>query len=913
MADILALPERQRQIATWMIRRKDSTLPEVAAHLGEAESVVRRDLAALVEQGIVQEVWAAGASHYYIDLARRRGSQVAEMIYQVQTPGNPLGTILNPSGEVAVRAGERFELSVTVANQGNVSALVDIFIDESSTLVRQWCRSPHERLALGAGQTSEVFFEFEVPVATAPGPYDYLLAIDAPQHYPEDTPILHQGRLQVLPLIQETRKGYDPTFTLQPTTSSIAPALVQPGTLLEISAIVHNRSDRVDRFRLTCPDLAVDWYRVSYPEGLPTAGIVVTADGLELNPGDRGEIQLAIAPPVDTRAGVYSPTVRLYCANQPDLVLLDVVYLQVLPIYLLNVELLTLVGRVRNRAGLFTLQLHNAGNTPRELVIYANSADGADWCTLTVTPARVQLQPGESQQVRLQVQPTQKWWRHSFVSRRLNFVVELEDVEQLPLTNTRFQGVLVWDGRPWWHLLLLILTILGTIGAIALLIWWFFPRPLAPPEIVEFAPASNAYQEANGEGVRLNWTIANPTQLQTLRLQGVSPDGVTISGPVEYDWRRGIPNTLRDYCAIEQELVCQNVPTDARQAGDYVFELSALGKRKNDTPATRQTNTVRIEPIPLPQVVELAPTQPTYQEASTAADATPEPTAGEILLNWTISHPDRIRELKLIGRAPDGTVNRPLTTYDFSRGIPDALGELCAIASEGLRCENVPTNAREAGTYVFELTVIPQTSTEEPPTQKTDPIKIEPTVIPIEIVEFQVNGTDALPKYLIEVEPDEPILLTLSWQVEGGDDLKTELLPAPGTVATEGSVSYPLSQTPGSETITLQVTNAAGEQVSRSVTIETFSTPPPEPIPLPPPPPPATAGSATTTVPVLEPPAPSSGAAPSAPGATSPPGAAEPSPSPSQPTPLPPPPGASPPIPPDRNSPPPAELPPQVH
>jgi hypothetical protein len=62
--------------------------------------------------------------------------------------GKPLAVIPNPSGDYAVIAGSTFELCVTVSNKGNQSALIDIYIDEVSQMLRQWCDSPFERLAL---------------------------------------------------------------------------------------------------------------------------------------------------------------------------------------------------------------------------------------------------------------------------------------------------------------------------------------------------------------------------------------------------------------------------------------------------------------------------------------------------------------------------------------------------------------------------------------------------------------------------------------------------------------------------------------------------------------------------------------------------------------------------------------------
>ncbi|HEY9653716.1 MAG TPA: transcriptional regulator, partial [Coleofasciculaceae cyanobacterium] len=473
MADILDLPPRQRRIAHWMLRKKECTLPEVVEYLGEDEDLVYGDLNTLVQKGFFQEVQAAGTSRYYLKLARKEGSEVAEMIYQVQTPGKPLAIIISPSGEVVTSPGSTVELCVTVSNQGNESALIDIYIDEVSDIPLQWLASPRERLALGRAQTSEVFFRFKIPADTLPGSYDYTLVVDAREHYPEYTPILNSGRLRVVPQVQEARTFNDPTFSLQPPTSSTTPASLQPGEQLSAIALVHNRSHQVDRFRLTCPDLPHDWFRVIYPEGLPQLGIIVEAEALELNPGDQGQIQLWLKPPPDTWAGIYSPTIRLYSTNNPDLVLLDVFYLQVLPVYLLNVDIITLVGKVRDRAGVFELRLQNLGNTVRNIIVRARSQDERESCTYTLTPERVQIQPGESMVVNLQVQPPQSWWRRPFYGRVFNFLVELEDTEQFPIPNAQFQGVLMWEPRPWWHFLLLILTILGAIGLIIFLIWWF--------------------------------------------------------------------------------------------------------------------------------------------------------------------------------------------------------------------------------------------------------------------------------------------------------------------------------------------------------------------------------------------------------------------------------------------------------
>ncbi|MEQ8963358.1 MAG: hypothetical protein RLP02_36555, partial [Coleofasciculus sp. C2-GNP5-27] len=49
IADILALPERQRQIALFIRREEGHTLPEIADHLNEDEQAIAIELDELVQ------------------------------------------------------------------------------------------------------------------------------------------------------------------------------------------------------------------------------------------------------------------------------------------------------------------------------------------------------------------------------------------------------------------------------------------------------------------------------------------------------------------------------------------------------------------------------------------------------------------------------------------------------------------------------------------------------------------------------------------------------------------------------------------------------------------------------------------------------------------------------------------------
>ncbi|NEO85213.1 MAG: hypothetical protein F6J87_13330 [Spirulina sp. SIO3F2] len=917
-----------------------------------------------------------------------------------KTIGSPFGIILNPSGGLTVMAGQTGTLSLSLINEGGTAPLVNAFIDETSQPVRNWCRHPEQRLALGLGQSSEVLFDFEIPLDTIPGPYPYTLIIDAPDHYPEETPILFEEQLQVLPYVQEARLSSDPTFNIQPATLATAPMPLQQGQPLDLAVLVQNRSDRVDRFRLTCPDLEAEWYRIIYPESYSPGGVVTQEDSLELNPGDQGTIRLIITPPIGVRARVYTPTVYLKSINSPELMLLDVVYFQIVPIYLLTAELVPILSRITHQDGQYMLFLRNNGNTERKL--QANLGQPLDEsCDYRLYPEDAYILPGGSAALSLTIHPKHRWKR-PFYGKTVEFALELADLEEHPIPSDRFAASVLWEGRPWWQFLLVLFSAIGLLGTLIFLIWLSLPRPPRAPEILQFYPQSYNYEEENDDVVRLNWQLNEPKNLANLQLQGISPEGLVTSRPIVYDFSTGLPEMLQDYCQLEDILICINVPTDARQAGDYIFELVAnpVPKRRGGflrrmlsriwrTPyqaATTQTKTIRMAGLPIPEVVSFAASRASYNaaipeppekkngesadnaDASTAStsrteppkdasaasatnplkfqspifslepgssgapqvttppqpaatdtaqtqsgeapesatngnaeddneqtengDATPEPPFTGILLNWELKNPQQMSTLQLVGRDAQETVVGPDITYDFSQGIPQELRDYCRIRARTLRCTNVPTAITQPGLYTFALTPIPQQTDLDPiePTL-TDPVKI--VSAPILIKAFQINGVEALPKYVMQLS-SQPILLTVSWEVISSEDVVVELLPSPGSVAATGAIPYPLSQEAGVEVITLQATNGSGETVSRTVTIEKFG-------------PGETPGAAGEAAPGAAGEAP---AAPGAPGDPPPPPTAPPS---ETAPPLPSPPDSSPPVPSDRNTPPPSELPPTLY
>jgi hypothetical protein len=82
LADVLMLPDPQRQLVNWMMDQEQMSLAAVMAHTGEPEEAVRRMLGTLVEKGFLREMEVAGESRYQIRFARKRGASLPLNIWQ---------------------------------------------------------------------------------------------------------------------------------------------------------------------------------------------------------------------------------------------------------------------------------------------------------------------------------------------------------------------------------------------------------------------------------------------------------------------------------------------------------------------------------------------------------------------------------------------------------------------------------------------------------------------------------------------------------------------------------------------------------------------------------------------------------------------------------------------------------------
>lgn len=383
--------------------------------------------------------------------------------------------------------------------------------------------------------------------------------------------------------------------------------------------------------------------------------------------------------------------------------------------------------------------------------------------------------------------------------------------------------------------------------------------PLPLPKIIALSSSKLTYEEKDpyllpGNLVQksstgsviapilLNWEITTPEHIQELKLIGKTPDGSVNSLEKNYKFYGGIiPKELEKYCKLDngEKLICKDFPVrETAKAGEYIFTLTVIPKNvgtkeeseNKDSVITKQTDTIKVQPLPFPEITYLSPVQTAYQEVNTAIVNHKQFTTEinkkkpPILLNWKIKNPSQVKELRVIGNN-NGSLSESKAYLMNREGAPIGL-QNCAVQENILDCRNIVTRAIKPGNYTFKVVLIPKQGKKTTEIIKaTEAIKIESQPTPLKILSFQVNRKEAKnnPKQTFIVNKKRSdASVNLSWEVTQGKDVKVEILPVPGVVGHKGSITqYKLSKPPSSETITLKITNKAGEEKTQSVIIQT--------------------------------------------------------------------------------------------
>jgi hypothetical protein len=101
------------------------------------------------------------------------------------------------------------------------------------------------------------------------------------------------------------------------------------------------------------------------------------------------------------------------------------------------------------------------------------------------------------------------------------------------------------------------------------------------------------------------------------------------------------------------------------------------------------------------------------------------------LLNWQISNPKQIEELRLKTLAADGSLVGTPKSYDLSQSLPLDLLPYCNQTPQRLTCQKVPTEVRQPGQYRFELTLVSRSDRQAPDQKMSSLVTITDTPVPL--------------------------------------------------------------------------------------------------------------------------------------------------------------------------------------
>ncbi|MCU0549660.1 MAG: hypothetical protein MUC48_09965 [Leptolyngbya sp. Prado105] len=408
-------------------------------------------------------------------------------------------------------------------------------------------------------------------------------------------------------------------FTIAPATTSETPYQIQAGKTVVFRIQVTNQSILSDLIFLKCPELPADWFTIAYLDHTveETPGIIQLSEKLSLPPQSSGEIQLTLHPPRDAAIGNYFPTLQLISMSAPDLVILDVIYLQVLPDTHLDTQLIPESQAIANQPATFNFIICNRGNVHRTLKLDAKDSANLFRFETDLANNIVKLAPGQEITIALNAAPRNPWQRPLGGSPiRSQIGVTLVAVDALAEARSSTQGKLVWLPQPQWVRGLL--TLLGAAGALLALAGLYrFNRPaIAAPEIVRFTATGQ------NEALRLNWKLNNPETLARVVIAQLN-DGAEIQ-TVRYDFSASIPKGLQakpesdQGCQISQAqnhssalwqlplpnlpwfqslqqtptpttIDCQNIPFNSKQASSLRYKLKLFSKSDAQVPSAEYT------------------------------------------------------------------------------------------------------------------------------------------------------------------------------------------------------------------------------------------------------------------------------------------------------------------------------------
>lgn len=669
--------------------------------------------------------------------------------------------------------GQPVERIVTLYNHGHQVADIDLWIapvDLRSEVVKKWIEISYSmpELVLQPQEGIDITLLITVPPEAEAGFYSYEVCACSAQYGN-----LEMRKPQQLHVIGDDLlglPGQEPDLKIAPATSPEAPHSFVPGEPLNLIATVQNHSRRTDRYFLFLLDVPSDWFSTEYPENsanLP--GLITRTDGLQLNPGESGDIILRVHPPAFTPAGEYFPTVQLSGSNRDEVVLLEVAYLSIPIVDSLKVTLTPENQLIPPQRASFEIAVHNTGNINRHLSLTVQ--DQANAFAFKLTPNVLELPANQEALIELEARPRR--WLSRLCHRRAQTVVfdvavenVVEVIDEVPYQFTPLsapalpavlpKGHLNWQPyRRWLFWLVLISSIVGSVSVVSWIAWYFFVwRPNLRPKVLIFNPTNEGFQEDGAQPISFDWDISNVDSVGSIQLDWEGAKEPIIysfaddaEGKVKGQPVKRIPDELESYCQLTetvdkrtgafvapllrfhrrrrtgsenlQVLQCRSLtlPSFQLPEGEYGFTLKTFagesGQNLQDVGKLDRKLTITAPPSPM--VTALTPGAAFYSQTSNGllqpidlngdTSKSTKPLPS-VPVSWQVTNTQKLKSLRLGSLAMDGNQNLQEQVFDFSDGLPAGLDPFCRSDNHTLTCDNVPTLARNFDYYNFYMQAV---------------------------------------------------------------------------------------------------------------------------------------------------------------------------------------------------------------
>jgi hypothetical protein len=466
----------------------------------------------------------------------------------MQTAGKFINATVNSVG--VKQRNDEFELEVTISNRGTHSATVSVWLqarsnDNDSQELLHWWREHKISAVLEVEKDRKKTekFQLKVPAQTKPIVYHYDVWISAPDYLDRELRLPQQ--LHIRPSIE---KGKKPdweiisikkieSFSLDRMSSQIVPATMRDkphpiprGESAMVEVRVENRSGLVQRYTLEC-DLPDDWYKIQYPIG----------DALNLNPNANhiGSINLVLTPPESARAGVYSPTIRLYCDLDGDRdVQIDIIYFEIPAVRDLQLALTPTPIYLPQQPGKLHAAVTNQGNAPERIALYLDSIGHSHLkYDLPLGPEGRLLEPG-GEPLTLPIWVALQRWKAPLRLKDKILPFELKliasndtdtDTGISPQDAQTVRGEVVWQRTPGWVWWLLLLLLLLALGGLAWGLWMMLKLPPSPKIEGFTASRTDQGEDVLKSEILLAFTVRNACNLGSLTLTSINAKGERTS------------------------------------------------------------------------------------------------------------------------------------------------------------------------------------------------------------------------------------------------------------------------------------------------------------------------------------------------------------------------------------------------